>query len=80
MRCLSLLAFLLLLAGCSSTEQSHLPPPPVNLTYHPDLQALPVESMDDIFNLNSDMKAQLNRLRFVLMIWRNQTLNYVPTQ
>ncbi|WP_278405396.1 tetratricopeptide repeat protein [Pseudoalteromonas ruthenica] len=61
MRCLSLLAFILLLGGCSSTEQSHLPPPPVNLTYHPELQAMPVESMDDIFNLNSDMKAQLNQ-------------------
>lgn len=51
---------LLLLWGCNSTQVQELPPPPINLAQHPQLQAQPVESLEEIFALTSTMKAQLN--------------------
>ncbi|MBS3796288.1 MULTISPECIES: tetratricopeptide repeat protein [unclassified Pseudoalteromonas] len=51
---------LILLWGCNSTQVKELPAPPINLAYHPQFQAQPVESLEEIFALDSSMQAQLN--------------------
>ncbi|WP_105190085.1 tetratricopeptide repeat protein [Pseudoalteromonas sp. T1lg48] len=57
---ITLMVPLLLLWGCISTQVKELPPPPNNLAQHPQFHAQTVESLEEIFALDSSMKAQLN--------------------